>query len=100
MKKRFMNWAFCYCPSLHFLLRDDVSVRFKIANLITGDRLRPAVAFANMAAKTAKKRYDEFAEIKGLCNDEITCEEYKTAIGALRFYIDKVASEVQDIWTL
>lgn len=84
MKKKLMDWAYDHCPSLHFLLRSDVSVRFKIANLITGDRLRPALAFTHLTTKKMKT----------------VCEHYPETTGFLEWYIDRALSAIDDIWNL
>lgn len=97
MKKKIMDWAWGHCEWLHWLLRDDVSMRFKLANLITGDRLRPMVAFASSAAKQAKIQYNHGENTSGFPE---TAPKTKARVIQAGWYIDQALSGINDIWTI
>lgn len=100
-KEKIMDWAFDHCEWLHFLLRDDVSLRFKVLNLLSGDRLRLCVAFTNVRMHDVKHYYDMIAELKAAFNDDLTLEEYDDWIqNHLGWHIDRAARECQDLWQI
>ena len=85
---------------LEFLRRKDVSLRFKILNILSGDRLRPAVAFVAARISDVIRNYNYIAEYKAL-NDGVLDEagaEY--IIDMMHFYAEHAAKDVSDIWDL
>lgn len=99
MKKKIMDWAWGHCEWLHWFLRDDVSMSFKLLNLLSGDRLRNFTSFACMTVHDVKRYYDMIAELKAEYGDDLTLEKYDRFITReLGWHIDRAVRNCDDLW--
>lgn len=84
---------------ISFLKRKDVSWRFKILNLISGDRLRHDLAITCM-------QFDQRIEWKnGLCefiekHPDISKEDLISYIKACDWRMDRIRKDLWDIWEI
>ena len=99
MKEKIREWAWGHCEWLHFLLRDDVSARFKILNLLSGGRLRNFTCFACLTVHDVKRYYDMIAELKAEFGDDLTLDEYDGFVTShLGWQIDRAVRNCDDLW--
>lgn len=100
-KDKIACWVSDRKDDIDFLRRDDVSGLFKFLNILSGDRLRNYVCFANIAVRDVKRYYDQTAELKAVFGDDLTLEEYDGFVQSfLGWHIDKAVRECQDLWQI
>ena len=73
--------------------RKDVSLRFKFLNMLSGDRLRPQIAFLSSYARNVTKAFEHADILEDPVIREMSYEQ-------ARFYAKKVRSEIEDTWLI
>ena len=100
-KNKIACWVSDRKDDIDFLRRDDVSTLFKVLNLISGDRLRVNLCFANLAVRDIKDQYDQIAELKAIFADDLTIEEYDSWVqNVIGWYIDRAMRDCEDLWRI
>ena len=103
-KQRLCNRISDFRDDVDFLRRKDVSARFKVLNLISGDRLRPMVAFAACWTEYAKNVFDNMTEYKRVQKEffggELSAEDYEAIIARMMWYVERADKDIRDFWTM
>ena len=99
-KTKLMNKIGAFRDDIDFLCRKDISGLFKFLNMLSGDRLRNNLVFANMSARNLKKEYDRLMEFARDYPEEMTAERWERYVDLLEFDINRVIQDVEDLWTL
>lgn len=76
-------------------LRKDVSWRFKFLNLLSGDRLRHALAFHGIDVKDALCNATEAYN-----NSDGNPDYYGCYAECARYYAEQAAKSLEDIWKI
>lgn len=109
MKGKIPNILSDLLDDIHWWKRNDVSFRFKLMNLVSGDRLRLEMASINHALNQVDETYQLIADLwKDQPdyldpNDLIPCsivieEGYRVAL--VRMYTKAIHKTVRGIWTI
>ena len=99
-KTRIMNWFGARQDDINFLLRKDVSVRFKILNILSGDRLRSFLVFPALELADARRTYDDLPEIKAIFEGENLEDHYEHLIYRIMWFVDRAYDDLHDMWTM
>ena len=103
-KQKLCNRISDFRDDIDFLLRKDVSARFKLLNVISGDRLRPMVAFVACRTSDAKKVFDSIPEYKKLQAEffggELSAEDYDAIIDRIMWYVERADKDIRDFWEM
>lgn len=98
--RKLQDWLFDHGYDLHFLMRNDVSLRFKILNILSMDLLRICVACLEMNARGLYREFDMLAIAKAEFSD-LTVDEYDKWIrDGLKWRIDRVVRECEGLWQI
>lgn len=96
------GWVFNRKDDIDFLRRDDVSTRFKILNLLSGDRLRRVIAFPSLSIRNAIREYNDLPENEELYDvlydGETPADVYKSYLTSIMWYVNDAKSSLNDIW--
>ena len=89
---------------LHWWKRKDVSLRFKILNLLSGDRLRLEIAFPAMDAKDLKDEwnwiFDPRLEINWENPSEDDIKMILSSYKHLEWRIDRIRKDLLDVFLM
>ena len=96
MKERILNELADLKSELHWWTRNDVSFKFKIMNLISGDRLRVQVASTNHNLDQIQEMLDKASAYE----NKYTCEDYRRILRAISMYKRHAQARTREIWTL
>lgn len=101
IRAKIANWFSDRRDDLDFLRRRDISLRFKILNILSGDRLRAYLAFAGCAIHDVKRYYDQIAELKSDFGEDLTLADYDGWVrNVIGWHIDKAVRHHDDIWQI
>lgn len=96
-KQKFMNKVSDIRDDIDILLRRDLSLRFRILNLLSGDRIRTDLAVASWQIRDAISVYNTIPEHKALCDGEMSAEDYEHIIDRMMWYIKRADKNIKDI---
>lgn len=103
-KQKLCNRVSDLRDDIDFLRRKDVSVRFKVLNIISGDRLRPMVAFAACRTADAKKVFDSIPDYKKMQREffggDLSAEDYEAIIARIMWYVERADKDIRDFWQM
>lgn len=94
IRDRLLNIVSDINDDIHFLKRRDVSLRFKVLNLISGDLLRNYLAVASLNIQQAMQSWERISE------DGIHPEEFGYYLNDIGWRLNKASKDVEDIWEL
>ena len=100
LKNKVVCWVSDRIDDIHFLSRKDVSVRFKLLNVLSGDRLRRNMAFPLINLKSAKDLYDEIPEYKSMFDGDDLIPHYEYIMDCMAWYIERANNDLSDIWQI
>lgn len=89
---------------IYFWKRKDVSLKFKILNMLSGDTLRPGIAFPAMSARQLKSICEDIFDPKYEINwDNPTKEDIELIIfhyKKLRWEINHIHDDLLDLFLI
>ena len=100
VKDKVEVWFFDRECDIDFLRRKDVSLRFKILNLLSGDKLRPLMAFPTIHISDAIRAYNKVPEYAALYDGELIAEDYEYIIHRIMWEVTKAKECLDDVWMI
>ena len=79
---------------ISFLKREDVSLRFKVLNLLSGDRLRSFLVFPFVNIHDAQRTYNLLPELKA--TGELEQGEYEWLLDKIMWNVNRAEKDLRD----